>query len=304
MNQDFHYYVTYYLCRHAGFSHRDSFVISYADQFTDDNWRRYKVHVKEGLFFHNSISYTKKIFDLNQELYVMMPLHFIPGDINCRSARRKDGKKSPLNVTAGGPSARRLLERTLATNNLYKIGIMLHAFQDTWAHQNFTGIWDDWNAVLGKIHIPNIGHAELGEIPDMFNAFWRDKRLVPRHEHVDNNLRFFECAKTVLHILCRRNAVSFTPAWKKARKGIGSAVQGSLPEEEEMRCEGIRRVYREEFFQPMPRYDRKEWLFEAVARKGFRLIAKKGFRESHWYRFQKHVKEMKLSILCYFYQKK
>ena len=65
----------------------------------------------------------------------------------------------------------------------------------------------------------------------------------------------------------------------------------------------MRRIYKLEFFQTMPSYDDKQWLLEAVERKRFTLTAKKGFRRSHWYRFQKHVKEMKLFILSYFYQK-
>ena len=169
MNKDFHYYLTYFLLRSAGYSDDESYIVAYSNQYTDDNDVRYKISLKNSSFCQNTLTYTKRIYEISSEVHVIMPLHFLPGDIGDSPSERRDGKVSPINVTPDSKAARFLLRKAFASGDLFKSGIMLHSYQDTWAHQNFTGIWDDWNNVKDNPFIPNIGHAELGKTPDIFN---------------------------------------------------------------------------------------------------------------------------------------
>ena len=90
MDRDFHYYLTFFLCRASGVSHGDCAIIAYSNQYIDDNSRFCRVRLKNNGIYKNSISYTRKIFNINTEVLVMMPLHFLTGDMNSRQVRRKN----------------------------------------------------------------------------------------------------------------------------------------------------------------------------------------------------------------------
>ena len=303
MNIDFHYYITFFICRCSGFSCKESRIVSYANQYTDDNDKKYHIYLQGKEIYNNTISYTNRILPVNQEIQVLLPLHFLPGEMGKKVSIRKDGKKSPINVTPGSLHSHCLLERSFSTHNLYRIGIMLHVFQDTWAHQNFTGIWDDWNSVTGNPFIPNIGHAELGQIPDMFNQHWMDRRLKTVYSSINNNQRFMECVCSIYKVLNEYKKPQKQMPWRKIRKNILDTVMRTKPENEKERCEDIRHLYREVFQEDMPAYKKSEWLDDAVIKKGLRLFAGKTFGKSHWYQYQKELKSVKIEILSYFFQR-
>ena len=64
-----------------------------------------------------------------------------------RTAWRKDGQMHWLNTTPDSTNARLIMKTALETDNLYRIGIGLHGYADTWAHQNFTGYYNEFNAM-------------------------------------------------------------------------------------------------------------------------------------------------------------
>ncbi|MEN1760391.1 DUF6765 family protein [Anoxynatronum sibiricum] len=53
-----------------------------------------------------------------------------------------------------------------------------YGFADTWAHQNFTGYYDAFNAMKGPLNraFPRIGNAGAGKRPDRVDHFWHFHR--------------------------------------------------------------------------------------------------------------------------------
>jgi hypothetical protein len=95
----------------------------------------------------------------------------------------------------------------LKSRDLYRVGIALHSFADTYAHQNFTGRKEDWNRLSENSPIPPIGHAQAGTKPDGPVTRWSDPRL--REPAVDNRVRWLSAARKVYKYLATYNRRGF-----------------------------------------------------------------------------------------------
>ena len=207
MDIEFHFYQTYLIAARAGFDPKTAHLIAYSAQFVDDNDTIYEVchnndpvydisNKREESHYRNYISQTKNILKPGYELVRIYPLfHFIPGDSFHPGAWRKDGAMHWLNTTPNSDNARAIMDAALKVGTPYRIGIAAHSYVDTWAHQNFVGVFDDFNSmdtVLGLV-APNVGHADAGYQPDEVRLVWEDRRLVaPR---ISNNDRFESAAQ-------------------------------------------------------------------------------------------------------------
>jgi hypothetical protein len=136
-------------------------------------------------------------WDQAQEASVWMPYHFFPAASG--GSKRRDGRISPWRVVPDSPPVKELLVSALRTDDPYRIGIALHTYADSWAHQEFTGRRDDFNALPGILGIPPLGHAQAERLPDLFQAKWRDARLVD--PEVDNRRRFLAAARRIYRYL-------------------------------------------------------------------------------------------------------
>lgn len=204
MDVEFHYYITYLIAVAAGFDVANAKTIATASQYVDDNDQIVEVDKDLGTAYRNYISQTMNILNPKSSLMRIYPLfHFIPGDPDATTAHRKDGRMHWLNTTPNSVSAQAIFDRALATRDLYRIGIACHTYADTWAHQNFVGYHEPFNAMSGPLEscLPNIGHADAKHNPDWPGLVWRDKRL--REERVDNNERFCAAAKAIFERLSR-----------------------------------------------------------------------------------------------------
>ena len=201
LNIEFHYYMTYLIAARAGFSTEDARILAYSSQYIDDNDIIYKISQKSSETFSNYISQTKNITKPKRKLFRIYPIfHFIPGDPDADSARRKDGKLHLLNTTPDSKNARQIFRLALKSDNLYQIGLAVHSFADTFAHQNFVGYYDEFNIVkdiqkkLNSI-INNspyeIGHAAARHRPDIPNLIWEDGRLCDSNSLRDNKKIFY-----------------------------------------------------------------------------------------------------------------
>jgi len=199
MDIEFHYYITYLAALKAGFSILDAYKIAYSAQYVDDN--PYPVFIKNHprTIYKNCLTQVTNPFinkiDINK---MMICFHFIPGDYNSTVTNRIDKMSHPLSTTPNSRFARSVMESAMKTQNPYFIGIASHAFTDTWAHQNFTGTYDVFNAALGffNFFIPDIGHADYLLQPDRVNCNWKDKRLI--NPGISNNERFLDAAAKLL----------------------------------------------------------------------------------------------------------
>ena len=221
MNINFHYFAIKVLAIKAGFKEDDAQKIAFYSQAVDDydiytpilveNIPSYAQYLSKKvsdkwLFspvttgFSNWFDYARLVLESNQRS-ITIPFHFIPTQkltipVSSRTEYRvRPGKMStPSLIRDMLVEARDMYIKSSVPTNLIRIGILLHTFADTYAHQNFSGFWG-WenNAKLTfavdssdlqdtyeppkNIKIPPVGHANLNQIPDIPNLTysWEQK---------------------------------------------------------------------------------------------------------------------------------
>lgn len=195
MQKDTHFYLTYALAVKAGIAASVAEKIAWANYYTDKL-------IEPGLdgMFTQTISRwrQKKV-----QREVLIPFHFLPGE----------DEKQPWVVTADSWMARALVTFA-ASDNPIRFGIALHAYQDSFSHQGFTGWRDDFNSCwlwwdLRSI-MPNVAHTEMGPIPDIATAVWTDPRT---GKTIDNRKRVMACARGTYGFLCAFGNSGTWPHW-------------------------------------------------------------------------------------------
>lgn len=271
MDIEFHYWITGIIARGAGFEEEEAKVIAYSSQFVDKNDVSIAVEDRStGKKYVNFISQTLNILKPKTELLRIYPIfHFIPGHPEAHSARRRDGKMHLFNTTPNSEFANKLLEDAFGANEgirLYRIGISSHGYADTWAHQNFTGWYESFNAV-GLNPIPNIGHADALHHPDWVGHRWLDDRLV--EGEINNNHRFMSAAKELFGHYCDylvsqgRYSKKQKPKWpyveRKLRTSMGPALSGDENYGREDRFSSYQKL------APwLPEFHEADWFDEAI----------------------------------------
>jgi len=215
MEKDFHFYVTYALANKAGFSSDESYIIAYASQYVDDNNEsqyprkdgppQFPFGIKtNGGFYRPIMTQSMSVKSLVYEIqkFVYVPFHFLPGD-NIRSIK---GVHNKYSTTPDSQNARKLLKTALKTCDLYRIGIAIHTFADTWSHQNFTGYEEDWNSVFHwrnpfRSLALNIGHADVGHLPDEISTTWNDYRFDKPYRKRNNQKIAIQACKRIFQEL-------------------------------------------------------------------------------------------------------
>jgi hypothetical protein len=307
MEKDFHYYLTYALAKITGLDRPET--IAYSSQFVDDNNEgQFSVDGKETFFpdrlranggYYYPImtqSLSPKSFDLYVQKYVYVPFHFLPGD----NTVKIKGKTNPLSATPNSDNAKVVLTRALESENPYRIGIAIHSFADTWSHQNFTGLQEDWNAVypwynVFKSLVPNIGHAEAGHSPDVISESWMDYRL--EKSKIDNKGRAFEAVEQIFGNLQKKSGKG--PSWKDVRDDFEKIIKESnydkrikkisdLFESSEKMTSGEKRI---------PDYKKDSWIDEALERSENEVKMKTGFDTTDWYYFHQAAKAQLALVL-------
>lgn len=194
--------------------------------------------------------------------------HFIPGDARSARNARIDGMHNSFTVTPGGRVATLALRHALQQNNHYQIGIASHAYADTWAHQNFTGIREGYNITSSLIRaLPEnitkyckpIGHVDAMHKPDRIDCVWRDHRL--KRSVVHNNNRFINAARS-LYIEYRTNnianAVCDDREWGKVISNI------IYEKSKKKRLNMYRDVMREITGYRLPLYSSDRWRKDSI----------------------------------------
>lgn len=200
MNLEFHYYAVYFLCARAGFSEDEARVIATSSQHVDEALVPWEADL--GSSTYHTISTQNYVFwDEDILASVYLPFHFVPGDPVLAAGRRTDRASNRFIVTPDSPLAKTMLIEALGTRDLFRIGIALHAYADTWAHQNFTGRTEEANVVDPASPLPPAGHLQALRAPDDALVLWRDDRLSPGLEFVDNRERFLAAARKIYRYL-------------------------------------------------------------------------------------------------------
>ncbi len=237
MQLDFHYCTIRILAEKAGFSAEDAQIISYASQYIDDAVDHEKMYIDGSLDILLS-RFTENTFDpictahkglqfingYNQGVQnkIYIPFHFLPDlenslDMNvtqnCRLSLKLVNKA--LVELCKGVGEQRIM-------NLIRLGITLHTYADSWAHQNFSGKHNPkandirditlfkngkWETIpfltrLEYNSLPDIGHAEAASYPDQSHLKWSYVRVSDGKTYIrDNTLLFLDAAEHIFNLL-------------------------------------------------------------------------------------------------------
>lgn len=287
MDIEFHYYLTFVIARFAGLNNESARIIAYSSQYVDDNLNEYRIICPyTGQEYLNAASATYSPIVGQNEIKILLCHHFLPGDY-----------QDALIVSPDSVFAQRFLSAAIESENLYLIGIAVHAYADTWAHQDFKGlnhVYNDSGTLFGSV-IPSIGHADFGSLPDMVGIHWFDGRF---KKQINNNIRFREAGLRVYDYLAR---LSKNQGSVKERKGLSCFLKGVLKKAEaySFLSHELKKRKRIQKYQrynalhdscDLPYYDHKEWFNQAVVKEGSNYFWLPGYKSSHWYQFQEAVK--------------
>jgi len=149
MNIDFHYGVIYLVSRLSGLNSVDAETVAHACQYVDDATIPGILEFAGGETFdriasaHEMFDY-KNILD-HDERIVWVPFHFLPGgegeSFEQKSICRPDSKIARAMV-------QRAIDSRKGDNALHRLGVTLHVYVDTWAHQGFSGTMSQHNNIV------------------------------------------------------------------------------------------------------------------------------------------------------------
>lgn len=340
MQIDFHHGVTYVAARGAGFSHEKADIIAYAAQYVDDS-------TCDGtVCFSNKAMYTRinsahkmvdpENLDDKSNHLVWLPFHFLPANDGTQDRGRINDTFVDKIICRPGdnsPVAEEMLEQSLATrgkgNALHRLGITLHVYADTWAHQGFAGILHEVNEVddaletdqsgvfanglaaqigswIGERMIPPLGHGRAQVLPDMPFLKWqyRDGRgkLIQR----DNTADFCAAAEAMCRFMQRYRgeaAPAGLPAGDAAQ--IKQLFSTLLSEDGKERHAGWLKAIRDGHFSFGPAtisYDdtgRKSWKAQALGSSCDLPVHsyRDDFLDSNWKLFHDALQQHRLTLL-------
>jgi hypothetical protein len=149
MQIDFHHAVTYVIARLAGFSPRDAGVVAHASQYVDDATEDGTILFSNGARY-SRISSAHKMLDYRNftslaASRVWLPFHFLPGNMGLPAGEEPEGPFINRLITIPNSSIARDMVRAAvadrgAPHGLHRLGITMHVYADTWAHQGFAGL--------------------------------------------------------------------------------------------------------------------------------------------------------------------
>lgn len=310
MQKDFHFFLIHAILKDAGYKKEDIDIIAYASQYVDDcnenqivkdngnteHIFNHLVHVGKQTY-RSVITQTFSLDTLNDQVqnYVLIPFHFLPG--NNPAIKNKDSETNCYATRPANESqiADHLFDEVLQSEDKYRLGIMLHTIADTFSHQNFTGIQEDWNSVYPWYSpysvAPNIGHAEVSQNPDTISDTWKDRRFPGNQQKVDNRIRTMQAVEYIFKKLyAHKNPGKDThAAWNNLMDTYHQLIYGPTNNgnyDYDERKSAIKKYVNNNKLK----YDRKKWLNEAVQynedEKQFDSKPGVNFVKSNYWQFQ------------------
>lgn len=211
MNNDFHYGVIYVLARLAKYDREPATTIAHACQYVDDSTVTGVLDFAGGESFdrfasaHAMYDYLNWVSDSAKRVWA--PFHFLPA---CEGQTFDQKCVCHPDSATARAMVKETIRQNRAENALHRLGVTLHVYVDTWAHQNFSGTISANNIVndlrsedhapadlLGQLRkwvgtvedatenavaslITRLGHGAALHLPDLPWAKWR---YVNGHEH-------------------------------------------------------------------------------------------------------------------------
>lgn len=177
MQIDFHHATTYVVARYAGFNHHESEIIAYCSQYVDDATNEGTIRFDTGAMYTRISSAHKKLdhkhFDKLANRYIWIPFHFLPGNGGHPAGEDPTGGLvEKLICRPDSHIARDMVAACIANQDkpysLHRLGITMHVYADTWAHQGFAGITNDVNDIRELDEIGQESGAFLDKLKDAF----------------------------------------------------------------------------------------------------------------------------------------
>lgn len=278
MDLDFHYGTIYALSRWAKFGSHNSNIIASASQMVDDNYddnpfsdAEEEKNIAMGIHVRYSCQNIWGNITGKGNPEVWIPFHFLPGlqgdDTDSKLVCKKRG------VLAEKLKAR-LLETTLDNSDFgFRLGVGLHVYADTWAHQEFAGINTMINkvqslifsthgsslekfldeivgsdSIISKImdQINPLGHASAVHCPDMPYLWWKSSG------HFTNGRKnwdeFLDASEEIFKILQQVSLEPVTGLSERQKELLTSAFKDIQSENiDERYNEWMRRIHANEF---------------------------------------------------------
>nr|VFK37646.1 MAG: hypothetical protein BECKSD772F_GA0070984_101727 [Candidatus Kentron sp. SD]VFK41309.1 MAG: hypothetical protein BECKSD772E_GA0070983_101122 [Candidatus Kentron sp. SD] len=226
MQIDFHHTATYVIARAAGFDHPKAEIIAYAAQYIDDATSSGTVYF-DNQAVYNRISSAHEMLDARNSRQlanhqVWLAFHFLPGNGDKKAGNNPDGSFiNKIICRPNSPIAQEMVRDTIVQQDrpygLHRLGVAMHVYADTWAHQGFAGVLHKVNEVedakdtgssgvfdnpMGKWWrdmlddaIPPLGHGRANVFPDMPFLQWKYKNGKGQKIKRDNTADFLEAAE-------------------------------------------------------------------------------------------------------------
>ncbi|MBC3918252.1 hypothetical protein H8L32_12245 [Undibacterium sp. CY18W] len=180
MQIDFHHAVTYIVARLADFSHEEAQIVAYSAQYVDDATNDGYIEFDTGALYsriasaHKMLDY-KNFNDLANH-HAWIPFHFLPGNNGLPAGQGDDlGFIQRIICKPNSYVARDMvaecIQRKTDRNALHRLGITMHVYADTWAHQGFVGVEDAINRAsqLTSKHAEHTSDSMGDSIKDYFS---------------------------------------------------------------------------------------------------------------------------------------
>lgn len=149
MQIDFHHATTYVIARLAGFDQSRAGIVAYCAQYVDDATNAGLIRFDNNAMY-NRISSAHRMIDYRnfEELanhHVWMPFHFLPGNGGLPAGENPDGSFIEKIICRPNSHIARDMVRSCidgrdALYGLQRLGVTMHVYADTWAHQGFAGV--------------------------------------------------------------------------------------------------------------------------------------------------------------------
>lgn len=149
MQQDFHFYGIYVICRGAGLKPELARTIAYASQYVDDAKHENAIKFENGGWFHQEMTahelISRKALDEDTQYRIFSAFHFLPGNAQALPKKEETPKfREKMICIRDSDIAKDLLDqiKKIPESVFFPqaVGIALHTYADTFAHQDFSGL--------------------------------------------------------------------------------------------------------------------------------------------------------------------
>jgi hypothetical protein len=345
MQIDGHHTMTYVAARFAGYGHKQASVIAYSAQYVDDATNGGVVCFNNDAMYsriasaHRMLDYRNSDELSNHQVWV--PFHFLPGNGGRPAGENPEGSFIRKLVCYPDSFVARDMLRACFNDRqkpyaLHRLGITMHVYADTWAHQGFAGVNHKINEVedlksnskaqdrqfFNKItnfflseSFP-LGHGAALSYPDQPSLVWEYRNGLDEHVSRSNPEIFVEAVDRMCRAMrCFREGdpemdLEAKPGLPEAdAKVVRSLITSIKDHEGEKRHERWMEEIRKGSFSFGPAeaaYAAKgkgSWKAKAIGQLAAsdsgreRFPFKKSFMNSDWKRFHDALQAHRLDVL-------